>query len=489
MKRKALIIPLLILGLLAIALGASAERYITNGSYVAYIGESDYTYLEDPTGVTKVLQTATKELLSMTDTHLYCLTMDGRLYDIDLAASTTSVVSSAPTQEAIDSVTAKKPYTLENGTLSVSGTDGLPVVVATGVTLAGANTTNLYFLDNNGASLKSMPLENIGGDALVAATQIGPGSAGALSMTVTENGVVIVAADHSLIVVNLTNNSYAYEAAPSTDVVTALLVGTKLYYYTQDQDGVYHVAGTIDMAQESTTLTATATPNASAAATATPTPKPTSTPKRTATPKPTSSSSSSSSSSSNNIRYGSSGTKVKKMQQRLADLGYPVGSVDGVFGDNTLYALNLFQGDVGYTERKYANSSTQEKLNSKSAPTYDAFRGLKKNDSGVRVEILQSYLYNYGYAPGEIDGVYGANTQAAVERFQFANGIPVTGEADKTTLILLYGSAGPVYPVPVGPTATPTMIPVTMPPLTMPPVTMPPYVPTPVPGTITDLLP
>ena len=111
-------------------MGANAERYVTYGSYTAYIGENDYTYLEDPTGVTKVLLTATKELLSMTDTHLYCLTMDGRLYDIDLAASTTSVISSAPTQEAIDTVTAKKPYTLENGTLSVTGSTGSPVVWA-----------------------------------------------------------------------------------------------------------------------------------------------------------------------------------------------------------------------------------------------------------------------------------------------------------------------------------------------------------------------
>lgn len=481
MKRKLHIICLLVLALLAFAVGANAERYVTNGSYTAYIGENDYTYLEDPTGVTKVLQTATKELLSMTDTHLYCLTMDGRLYDIDLAASTTSVISSAPTQEAIDTVTAKKPYTLENGTLSVTGSTGSPVVVATGVTLAGANSTNLYFLDNNGASLKSMPLEGIGGDTLVAATQIGPGSAGALSMTVTENGVVIVAADHSMIIVNLTNNSYSYQAAPSTDVVLGLLVGTKLYYYTQDQDGVYHVGGQINLQQDSLAL-ATSTP-ATVTATPSPTPKPTATPKRTATPKPASKPTSKpSSSSSSNIRYGSSGSSVKKMQKRLAELGYPVGSADGVFGDNTLYALNLFQGDVGYTERKYANSSTQEKLYAKSAPTYDAFRGLKKNDSGIRVLILQTYLYINGYNPGELDSVYGANTKAAVERFQFASGIPVTGEADKTTLILLYGQAGPAYPLPTTPTATPTMIPVTVPPVivTVPPVN---------PGTSTDLWP
>ena len=152
-----------------------------------------------------------------------------------------------------------------------------------------------------------------------------------------------------------------------------LLVGTKLYYYTQDQDGVYHVGGQINLQQDSLAL-ATSTP-ATVTATPSPTPKPTATPKRTATPKPTSKPTSKpSSSSSSNIRYGSSGSSVKKMQKRLAELGYPVGSADGVFGDNTLYALNLFQGDVGYTERKYANSSTQEKLYAKSAPTYDAFR-------------------------------------------------------------------------------------------------------------------
>ena len=45
MKQKALIMFLLICGLMAFAIGASAERYVTNGSYTAYIGDSDYTYL------------------------------------------------------------------------------------------------------------------------------------------------------------------------------------------------------------------------------------------------------------------------------------------------------------------------------------------------------------------------------------------------------------------------------------------------------------
>ena len=156
------------------------------------------------------------------------------------------------------------------------------------------------------------------------------------------------------------------------------------------------------------------------------------------------------------------------MQKRLAELGYPVGSADGVFGDNTFVCIEPVPRVTWAIRdaRVCGTPSARERLYAKSAcPPIDAFRGLKKNDSGIRVLILRTYLYINGYNPGELDSVYGANTKAAVERFQFASGIPVTGEADKTTLILLYGQSGPTYPLPTTPTATPTMIPVTVPPV------------------------
>ena len=90
------------------------------------------------------------------------------------------------------------------------------------------------------------------------------------------------------------------------------------------------------------------------------------------------------------MRYGNTGSKVKKMQKRLADLGYPVGNVDGSFGDATLYALNLFQGDSGHKERNYANSDVLEKLYSKKAPSYDAFATLKKGKKGFCRLILKA---------------------------------------------------------------------------------------------------
>ncbi len=61
MKRKSLVLLMLAIGLMTLATGASAERYLSNGSYAAYIGDNDYTYVVFPTGVTKMLETPCKE--------------------------------------------------------------------------------------------------------------------------------------------------------------------------------------------------------------------------------------------------------------------------------------------------------------------------------------------------------------------------------------------------------------------------------------------
>ena len=109
MKRKSLVLLMLAIGLMTLATGASAERYLSNGSYAAYIGDNDYTYVVFPTGVTKMLETPCKDLLSMTDTQVYALTQQNQLYAISLneANTSVSVVSANATQDAIDAVTAK----------------------------------------------------------------------------------------------------------------------------------------------------------------------------------------------------------------------------------------------------------------------------------------------------------------------------------------------------------------------------------------------
>ncbi len=49
----------------------------------------------------------------------------------------------------------------------------------------------------------------------------------------------------------------------------------------------------------------------------------------------------------NTLRTGSSGPDVQKLQQRLTDLGYSLGVVDGIFGQGTAAAVMAFQRSQG----------------------------------------------------------------------------------------------------------------------------------------------
>lgn len=48
-------------------------------------------------------------------------------------------------------------------------------------------------------------------------------------------------------------------------------------------------------------------------------------------------------------RYGSTGDEVKKIQQKLRDLGYYTSSVDGIYGTATKNAVTSFQRNCGIT--------------------------------------------------------------------------------------------------------------------------------------------
>ena len=140
------------------------------------------------------------------------------------------------------------------------------------------------------------------------------------------------------------------------------------------------------------------------------------------------------------------------MQRRLSELGYPVGTVDGVFGEDTLLALNLFQFVNGYQERSYANEKCLNMLYSAYAPIYDPYLPLYVGDKGTPVTIMQTRLLVLGYDPGTIDGVYGTKTIAALAAFQQVAGLPVDGTAATAeTLLLLYDDEN----APVAPTVTP----------------------------------
>ena len=67
------------------------------------------------------------------------------------------------------------------------------------------------------------------------------------------------------------------------------------------------------------------------------------------------------------LERGSKGSEVKKLQNRLKDLGYLDGSVDGDFGEKTEAAVVDFQQNNGLTADGKAGTATQNKIYSDSA--------------------------------------------------------------------------------------------------------------------------
>lgn len=61
----------------------------------------------------------------------------------------------------------------------------------------------------------------------------------------------------------------------------------------------------------------------------------------------------------------------------------------------------------------------------------------KKGSSGDTVREIQTRLKNWGYYSGEVDGVFGSQTEKAVKYFQQKNGLDVDGHVGNQTLAAL----------------------------------------------------
>ena len=71
---------------------------------------------------------------------------------------------------------------------------------------------------------------------------------------------------------------------------------------------------------------------------------------------------------------------LTKIQQRLLALGYPVGNVDGIYGEQTQIAVNLFYDAIHVYERSYITPSMYRRLFAADAPAYDPYMPLQKGD-------------------------------------------------------------------------------------------------------------
>ena len=192
------------------------------------------------------------------------------------------------------------------------------------------------------------------------------------------------------------------------------------------------------------------------AANATPTPKPTKTP----TPAPTFNVPDAT------VRRGSRGDAAKAVQQRLKELGYYTGKVDGEFGSGSVKALQAFQQQNGLEADGVAGQGTYTVLFSLNAlkagatptptpsptpapptPTPTPEPLTRENVVTVRLGVegdavsrLQQRLTDLGYYTASVDGVCKADDVAAIKAFQKRNGLTADGVAGYDTQSKLYST-------------------------------------------------
>lgn len=75
------------------------------------------------------------------------------------------------------------------------------------------------------------------------------------------------------------------------------------------------------------------------------------------------------------------------------------------------------------------------------AATVDGYSPLKKGDKGEDVMKLQTRLNELGYSVGEVDGIYGRNTEKAIVACRKYNACGNSAVADEDFLMLLYSDS------------------------------------------------
>ncbi|MCE5342008.1 MAG: peptidoglycan-binding protein, partial [Eubacteriales bacterium] len=157
------------------------------------------------------------------------------------------------------------------------------------------------------------------------------------------------------------------------------------------------------------------------------------------------------------VRLGDKGDDVKKVQQRLTDIGYFTGTIDGKFGNDTLVAMKAFQKKNSLTQDGVCGAKTRTVLFAASpiyaaatptptpTPTMNITEDnvviIQSGSRGSMVLSLQTRLVELGYYSSRLDGVYLEDDISAVRAFQKANSLTVDGKAGYQTQSVLYSAA------------------------------------------------
>lgn len=118
------------------------------------------------------------------------------------------------------------------------------------------------------------------------------------------------------------------------------------------------------------------------------------------------------------------------LQARLQQAGYDPGEVDGIYGPQTVAAVQQLQTDSGLRETGYLDAATAAALDARLAELGQEAAAAAAADTAA----VQTVLRTTGFWNGPIDGVWTDELTAALMAFQDALGVPPTGAVDVATL-------------------------------------------------------
>ena len=100
---------------------------------------------------------------------------------------------------------------------------------------------------------------------------------------------------------------------------------------------------------------------------------------------------------------------------------------DGIVGPATRTALEEHLQQSGHPHNGPEAPPAARDRRAAADSVIRTFPTIRQQDRGLFAAAAQGALHALGFDPGEVDGIFGRGTQAAVERFQAARGITVDG--------------------------------------------------------------
>jgi uncharacterized surface protein with fasciclin (FAS1) repeats len=140
---------------------------------------------------------------------------------------------------------------------------------------------------------------------------------------------------------------------------------------------------------------------------------------------------------------------VSALQADLSAAGYYTGTIDGLYGPDTIAAVVQLQQDADLPETGLLDPATQT-----------ALAAILARGTSAQVGALQGILISTGYYDGAVDGVWSPALEQALKDLQGDLGVPATGVVDAATLRAFEraleeaGQAPVTTTAPPGPTTT-----------------------------------